>query len=428
VDRRNGTVGRFERFFAAHLFSVFCDAAMICDAMTAFPRRLLPSFLLCFSIQSFCSSTMRICLSHSLVGVLAGLLLVAAREQDAMMTFEEFVTHYQKSYPDPFEYQRRQAIFEQNRQTIIEHNQQRQRGHSLGVNWWADHEAEELPRGYDKSQSTLRLSASVLQQEKPDLLLYAHLPFTVEPVHLLPKAVDWRAAGVTTPVKNQGRCGSCWAFASTSVLESHVALTTGKLMTLSVQELVSCAPNPRHCGGTGGCAGATAELAFQHVAEHGMVQEWEFGYQSYHGEAINCSLSETTTEGITGLRGGVLSTGDTAASTQYTGAVAGIEGYMTLPSNDYVALMNAVAKHGPVAVSVACLPWHLYQGGVFYAPLNNTRATDIGKKLIGRNETVFLRCVTLLLCEHCLAYSYNALIQYCAQITWSYWRDTEKIP
>ncbi|GAX28129.1 hypothetical protein FisN_6Lh054 [Fistulifera solaris] len=301
-----------------------------------------------------------------------------------MMTFEEFLTHYQKSYPDPFEYQRRQAIFEQNLQTIHQQNQQyNKRGHFLGVNWWADHEAEELPRGYDKSQSsTLRLSSATIEfvsqeNEKPDLL-YAHLPFTVEPVHLLPKAVDWRAAGVTTPVKNQGRCGSCWAFASTSVLESHIALNTNKLMTLSVQELVSCAPNPYHCGGTGGCAGATAELAFQHVAQHGMVQEWEFGYQSYHGEAVNCSLSETTPDGSSmGLRGGVLSTGDTAASTHYTGAVAGIAGYMTLPSNDYVALMNAVAKHGPVAVSVACLPWHLYQGGVFYAPLNNTRATNI---------------------------------------------------
>jgi cathepsin L len=355
------------------------------------------------------------------------------------ISFHEFLTQYQKSYPDPLEYQRRQAIFTQNLQTIVEHNQQyrqNKRGHYLGVTLWADQEAHELPRGYDKSQSNLRLSSSsssaaattnhVLQQHvKQDI--YDHLPFSVEPVHLLPKAVDWRAAGVTTPVKNQGRCGSCWAFASTAVLESHIALTTNKLMTLSVQELVSCAPNPQHCGGTGGCAGATAELAFQHVAQHGMVQEWEFGYQSYHGEAVNCSLSETTRNGFMGLRGGLLSTGD-AATTHYTGAVAGIEGYMTLPSNDYVALMNAVAKHGPVAVSVACLPWHLYQGGVFYAPLNNTRATDIGR-FVGNNETVFLLCFALvLLCVIIVSHILTRDTYECAQIIWSYWRDTEKIP
>lgn len=312
----------------------------------------------------------------------------------SQVSFDEFLTAFQKSYPDPVEYQHRQQIFAQNMQIIAEHNQRyvqnsHQGGHYLGVTLWADVEAKELPRGYDKLPSTLRTNTatattvSANRQGNEHNQHHARLPFTVEPLHLLPKAVDWRAAGVTTPVKNQGRCGSCWAFASTAVLESHVALTTGKLMTLSVQELVSCAPNPRHCGGTGGCAGATAELAFAHVAQHGMVQEWEFGYQSYHGESVNCSLSETVTpSGVVGLRGGVLSTGDAPAqSMRYTGAVAGIEGYMTLPSNNYLALMNAVAKHGPVAVSVACLPWHLYQGGVFYAPLNTTRATDVGTHL-----------------------------------------------
>lgn len=136
-------------------------------------------------------------------------------------------------------------------------------------------------------------------------------------------------------------------------------------------------------GGTGGCAGATAELAFQHIQQHGMVQEWEFGYQSYHGEQVNCSLAEVTPNGVLGLRGGnSLSTGGNDEQQHYQGAVAGIEGYVTLPSNDYLSLMNAVAKHGPVAVSVACLPWHLYQGGVFYAPLNTTRATDINHLVV----------------------------------------------
>lgn len=56
------------------------------------------------------------------------------------------------------------------------------------------------------------------------------------------------------------------AFASTATLESHVALATGALFDLSVQQFTSCAPNPNACGGTGGCGGATAELAYEYLA------------------------------------------------------------------------------------------------------------------------------------------------------------------
>jgi len=53
----------------------------------------------------------------------------------------------------------------------------------------------------------------------------------------LPSQVDWRNAGVVSPIKDQGRCGGCWAFSSTGVLESHAAIAAGKgqLKTLSVQ-------------------------------------------------------------------------------------------------------------------------------------------------------------------------------------------------
>ena len=285
---------------------------------------------------------------------------VAVDSNDSIDTFDGFMAAYGKSYSTDEEYAKRKAIFEQNLDTIRAHNNRRdgKRGHVLGVNLFSDLPPDELPRGYDKLKSSTTLSSS------RSLTVEERLQLTVEPVHKLPPTVDWRTKGVTTPVKSQGRCGSCWAFASTAVLESHIAIQTGTLFSLSEQELVSCADNPRHCGGVGGCAGSTAELAFEHVLQNGVVQEWDFGYQSYHGEAVACSLKNTTST----VRGGPV---------HYLGAVASIRGYMTLPSNDYTTLMNIVAKLGPVAVSVACLPWHLYRGGVFYAPLNTTRATDV---------------------------------------------------
>jgi cathepsin L len=323
--------------------------------MKSFPR----AFFLLFSLLS------ERCCSVDAVGGFV----------DESYSFEEFVADFDKSYSDREESRKRQIIFEKNLRTILSHNKQvdlSQRGHVLGVNPFADLEAEEIPRGYDKMQSTVRLQ-QVFTETLSTERRQQEMPFTVNPVVDLPASVDWRTAGVTTPVKSQGQCGSCWAFASTAVLESHIALQTGNLFSLSEQELVSCAPNPLNCGGGGGCAGATAEIAFRFVMEKGIVSEWDFGYQSYHAENVNCALvDESNLKGVRAAKtNGVLS--------RFRGAVASIEGYYQLPTNSYQILMNAVAKHGPVAVSVACSPWHLYNGGVFYSPLNTTRATDVSK-------------------------------------------------
>jgi len=72
---------------------------------------------------------------------------------------------------------------------------------------------------------------------------------TKDEIAALPDHVDWRTKGVVSPVKDQGHCGSCWAFSSVAAIESHAAINSGSLKTLSTQQLVSCMANPYECGG-----------------------------------------------------------------------------------------------------------------------------------------------------------------------------------
>merc|ERR1712226_1142811 len=152
-----------------------------------------------------------------------------------------------------------------------------------------------------------------------------------------PTSVDWRTKkNVVTKVKNQGGCGSCWAFAATETMESHYAIASGKLLVLAPQAYVDCVENPRHCGGAGGCQGATGQLAFNMSASLGLPLETELPYQASDGICKDDFK-----------------------------AVVKNEGFETLPINDAEALETALATKGPMVVTVAANQWSLYGGGVF---------------------------------------------------------------
>jgi len=86
-----------------------------------------------------------------------------------------------------------------------------------------------------------------------------------------PTEIDWRKNNVLNPIKNQGQCGSCWAFSTTGTLESHVAVAGSGLFSFSEQQLVDC------CGSKGfqcqGCNGAWPEWAFNYINSAGIVLE-----------------------------------------------------------------------------------------------------------------------------------------------------------
>lgn len=172
-------------------------------------------------------------------------------------------------------------------------------------------------------------------------------PATTYNVTALPDSVDWRDQGAITPVKNQGSCGSCWAFASTETLESHHFLKNGDLPILAPQQLVDCTPNPDHCGGTGGCEGATAELAYTYLANisanGGQTTESQYPYTARDGQ---CKDASTT-------------------------AAAKITGFQKLIENSYDDVITTLANVGPIAVAVDASRWSFYGGGIFNSCNNN---------------------------------------------------------
>jgi len=214
------------------------------------------------------------------------------------------------------------ALFEQRIGEIIAHNSNPANSWKKGVNKFTDRTDVERSGffGYDSSMSAT-MPQSTLQ---------------AQPLKDLPAAVDWRKKGVVTPVKNQGSCGSCWAFAAVETLESFLILAVNATRLLSPQNMLACTPNPQHCGGTGGCSGATSELGYQYVADKGIASEADYPYR-----ARDTPCDETKPK--------------TVKST----------GFVKLPENDYAALATAVATLGPMAVSVDASEWFAYSSGVF---------------------------------------------------------------
>nr|XP_015192100.1 PREDICTED: cathepsin K-like [Lepisosteus oculatus] len=151
----------------------------------------------------------------------------------------------------------------------------------------------------------------------------------------LPKAIDYRKLGYVTPVRNQGSCGSCWAFSSAGALEGQLKKTTGQLVSLSPQNLVDCVKE------NDGCGGGYMTNAFKYVmTNRGIDSEESYPYV---GEDQQCAYNKT-------------------------GRATGCKGYKVIPEGSEKALQAAVAKIGPVSVGIdaTLYSFQFYKRGVYY--------------------------------------------------------------
>ncbi|XP_014246982.1 cathepsin L1-like [Cimex lectularius] len=283
--------------------------------------------------------------------VLAGVIAAGQAVSMFDLVAEEwnlFKLQHKKHYPTDTEEKFRMKIFMENKKKIAKHNAKYIKGKvsfKLGVNSRSDmlpHEIIQVMNGFNKS---LTPSNGVKHVGS----------FYVAPVNVeFPKTVDWRKHGAVTPVKDQGACGSCWAFSATGSLEGQHYRKTGRLVSLSEQNLIDCSSD----AGNNGCNGGMMDNAFAYVKSNKGVDT----EKSYPYEAMD---------------------DDCRYDAKYSGATD--TGFVDISEGDEDALKRAVATKGPISVAIDAShdSFHQYSEGVYYEPDCSSEQLDHGVLVVG---------------------------------------------
>ena len=244
-------------------------------------------------------------------------------------------------YADELTELRRHAIWQMNKKYVDEHNANLadRLGFTVGMNEYADMDGAEFSKTFNG-------------------YLSGHHSNTTKIYHAtrssIPSSVDWRTKGYVTGIKNQGQCGSCWAFSATGSLEGQHFKATNNLVSLSEQNLVDCS-GPE---GNEGCNGGLMDSAFEYVIKNdGIDTEASYPYQA---RDENCQFNPSNV-------------GATEKS------------YVNVASENEEALTEAIANIGPISVAIDAShnSFQLYESGVYYEPDCSQTALDHGVLAVG---------------------------------------------
>lgn len=244
--------------------------------------------------------------------------------------FEEWAIANGKKYTSPDERAMRFTIFSQSLQRVRSHNAKYEAGEKsyfLALNRFSDLTFQE---------KSVVFGAKRPNQPAADLSLPPPPPLAI-----IPDSVDWRSAGKVPPIKDQGQCGSCWAFSAVGAMESAQAIAnnftwpqTGENIGYSEMEVVDCTPD---CFG---CQGGWPRSAYNFIVGNGGIDseaDWP-----YFGPVGGCDAGRRTLE-----------------------LVATVKGYVNVTRLDESALQQAISQQ-PVSIAIAanCDAFMSYGGGV----------------------------------------------------------------
>ncbi|CAO1330975.1 unnamed protein product [Diamesa serratosioi] len=273
---------------------------------------------------------------------------------DISEEWEAFQIRFNKSYTTDEDKAKRMKIFSVNYDRIVKHNLQYDVGkvsYKMGINVYTDMVATEIRIG-------------IKPEPKPrDLSVMNNFSVSYEFDDMMstniPDSIDWRTLGAVTSVKNQLPCGSCYAFAAIGALEGHLFIETGKLVSLSVQEIIDCSNSYANIG----CEGGTMVSVFQYVFDNGIASEEIYPYDAMEN---SCQLNDDTEKIFTP--------------------------YVTtlfLSSINEEQLKNIVATKGPISVGIeANEDFQHYESGVFYDPKWDKSRMNHGVLIVGYGTDV----------------------------------------
>ncbi|XP_054277430.1 procathepsin L-like [Macrosteles quadrilineatus] len=261
--------------------------------------------------------------------------------------WELFKIGYAREYGDK-EDKTRKEIFMNNLNFIRCHNKKFEQGEvtfTVGVNQFADWTSDEIHK---------------LGGFRPPNIYYprrrATEEFEIDENLEVPKTVDWRKKGAVTPVKDQGKCGSSYAFSATGSLEGQNYIKTEKLVSLSEQQLVDCSIFSE------GCDGGVINGTFEYIkSAMGIEYESSYPYEAQKGTCRR-KLSEKVVDFIK---------------------------YVDVTKGSEKALQQAVAKIGPISALIdrRHQAFLLYKSGVYMEPACSSQDLDHYVLVIGYGTT-----------------------------------------
>jgi cysteine peptidase B len=255
---------------------------------------------------------------------------VSATTDALRASFEAFKATHSKSYASVAEDSFRFTVFAENLRRAETLNAQNPQAR-FGASPFADMTAAEF-KAYHNGDKYFSARVAELKGDKS----HTYYPrYTAEQMKAAPTNKDWRTEGAVTAVKNQGQCGSCWAFSTTGGIEGQWKLAGNELVSLSEQQLVSCDTTDD------GCNGGLMNSAYEWILANkngDLVTEASYPYVSGGGTAPACDATK----------------GATAAK---------ITGHYNI-YHDEDQMKAWIAQNGPLSLAVDASAWQLYMGGV----------------------------------------------------------------
>lgn len=260
-------------------------------------------------------------------------------ELSAENLFDKFKAKYNRVYEDENEHAMRLRIFKQNLFQIRQLNKFETGTAKYGITDFADLTLEEYRQ---------RTGLLVPEEESN------YIPNTIAdiPDIDLPESFDWRENNAVTAVKNQGTCGSCWAFSVTGNIEGLNAIKTGTLESFSEQELLDCDKTDS------ACMGGLPDTAYKAIEQIGGLEtEDEYPYKARKHQ---CTFNKTLHH-------------------------VSIRGAVDLPKKDEIAIAKWLVQNGPVSIGINANAMQFYRGGISHPwkVLCRASSLDHGVLLVG---------------------------------------------